>query len=76
MEGTLPYEQHPPVAVFQTEHDSFAAQDASIKYYNTAAAYNFPAVLVTAKGSYHGLVEEQSYIMAKMIQHFMGIKRD
>ena len=75
MEGTLPYEQHPPVVVFQTEHDSYAAQDASIKYYNTAAAYNFPAVLVTAKGNYHGLVEEQSYIMAKMIQHFMGIKR-
>ena len=76
MEGTLPYEQHPPVVVFQTEKDSSAAHDASIKYYNTAAAYNFPAVLVTAKGNYHGLVEEQSYIMAKMIQHFVKIKRD
>ena len=76
MEGTLPYEQHPPVVMFQTQKDSNAAHDASIKYYNTAAAYNFPAVLVTAKGKYHGLVEEQSYIMAKMIQHFVKIKRD
>jgi hypothetical protein len=76
MEGALPYDMHPPVVLLQTENDVNAAHDASIKYYNTAAAYNFPAVLVTAKGHYHGLVEEQAYIMAKMIQHFMGIKRD
>jgi hypothetical protein len=71
MDGTLPYSEHPPVVMLQTQKDSNAAHDASIKYYETAAANNVPAVLVTGKGKYHGLVEAQSYIMAKMIQHLI-----
>lgn len=53
--GTLPWSQHPPTLLAQTENDSYADPNASMYYYDVLQRHGVVSELVTGLGSNHNL---------------------
>ena len=76
MDGTLSYNNHPPVILLQTEMDHFASPLASRRYYDVAVTEDFPATRIVGSGYYHGLIQEQEVLFARLVHHYLTRKTE
>ena len=74
MEGTHQMSEHPPTFLFQTDSDSWADQNASINYYNSAVKFNVATgKIIALNSSYHGLIYIQANPFINIIKRYLSI---